>query len=325
MDMNRPSNFSIRKSFLDFDDLAETVHDWQLEFIQLERGAFRGSIDQAVGEHFQLGRASFGRRLHQRGETPAGFRTFVVPGDVGFRILWRGKEICSDDIAVFPEGAVLDSTSLPGFHVLLPSLPQALLDERAHQLDLPPVDRIVGNAEVVRCDPRAVDRLRRWLRSVIDELVERPELLGDATTSEEISRAMAGNLITTLATGSGAPVRSALTPRLQLSEASLDFIAGYPGRLITVREVAEAVGASERTLRRAFHERFGVSPKEYLKARQLRAARRDLVRLDPAGIQVREVALRWGFWHSSQFAQDYRRAFGELPSETLRRSAGRER
>jgi AraC family ethanolamine operon transcriptional activator len=33
---------------------------------------------------------------------------------------------------------------------------------------------------------------------------------------------------------------------------------------------------------------------------------------------INEIANRWGFWHMSQFAADYRRFFGELPSETLR-------
>lgn len=30
------------------------------------------------------------------------------------------------------------------------------------------------------------------------------------------------------------------------------------------------------------------------------------------------IAYDWGISHLSQFAQDYRRLFGELPSETLR-------
>jgi hypothetical protein len=33
------------------------------------------------------------------------------------------------------------------------------------------------------------------------------------------------------------------------------------------------------------------------------------------------VALRKGYWHMSQFAADYRRLFGELPSSTLHRSS----
>jgi len=156
------------------------------------------------------------------------------------------------------------------------------------------------------------------------ELVEQPDLLEDPQTSEEIAWAIAGNLLTTLATGGDTPAQPSLSPRLRVSENSLDYIACHPGRVLRVCEVADAVGVSERTLRRAFKERFGVSTKEYLKARQLRAARRELARLDPDGTQVREVALRWGFWHSSQFAQDYRRAFGELPSDTLRRTSQRD-
>ena len=32
---------------------------------------------------------------------------------------------------------------------------------------------------------------------------------------------------------------------------------------------------------------------------------------------VADAANEWGFWHMGQFAKDYRRMFGELPSETL--------
>jgi AraC-like DNA-binding protein len=36
------------------------------------------------------------------------------------------------------------------------------------------------------------------------------------------------------------------------------------------------------------------------------------------GVTVQDVAAHWGFWHLGQFAQDYKRLFGELPSTTLR-------
>jgi AraC family ethanolamine operon transcriptional activator len=41
-----------------------------------------------------------------------------------------------------------------------------------------------------------------------------------------------------------------------------------------------------------------------------------------SGASPREIAIEWGFWHMGQFAADYRRQFGELPSETLTREAG---
>ena len=35
------------------------------------------------------------------------------------------------------------------------------------------------------------------------------------------------------------------------------------------------------------------------------------------GKRVSDVVNDWGFWHMGQFAADYRKLFGELPSETL--------
>jgi len=34
--------------------------------------------------------------------------------------------------------------------------------------------------------------------------------------------------------------------------------------------------------------------------------------------KIGTIANRCGFWHMGRFAADYRRLFGELPSETLR-------
>ena len=67
----------------------------------------------------------------------------------------------------------------------------------------------------------------------------------------------------------------------------------------------------------AFRERFDLTPKQYLKAVQLKRVRQDLVTCEP-GATVAEIAGRWGFWHMGQFARDYRRTFNELPSETAR-------
>lgn len=35
--------------------------------------------------------------------------------------------------------------------------------------------------------------------------------------------------------------------------------------------------------------------------------------------QKADVANNWGFWHMGRFAADYRKFFGELPSETLQK------
>jgi AraC family ethanolamine operon transcriptional activator len=58
---------------------------------------------------------------------------------------------------------------------------------------------------------------------------------------------------------------------------------------------------------------------QYLRAIRLNSARRELRDGNPAIMQVQDIAARWGFWHLSHFASDYRTMFGELPSDTLRK------
>jgi AraC-like DNA-binding protein len=52
---------------------------------------------------------------------------------------------------------------------------------------------------------------------------------------------------------------------------------------------------------------------------RLNGALRDLLMTTPE-CRVADVAARWGFRHLPRFAEQYRRAFGELPSQTLSRA-----
>lgn len=98
---------------------------------------------------------------------------------------------------------------------------------------------------------------------------------------------------------------------------ALKVIEEMCNEALAVKDLCRIAGASERLLRYAFLERFGISPKAYLLAVRLNGVRRELRSADPSTTKIVDVAGRWGFWHMGQFAADYRRLFGELPSETL--------
>lgn len=91
-------------------------------------------------------------------------------------------------------------------------------------------------------------------------------------------------------------------------------------RLNSISDFCEAVGASHRTLARALRMIRGTTPNRYLHELRLAAARKALLGADPASESVTQVAMRLGFRELGRFAAEYRTAFGESPSETLRRS-----
>lgn len=100
----------------------------------------------------------------------------------------------------------------------------------------------------------------------------------------------------------------------------LERIEANPEFPLTIKELADDAGVSVRALQKSFHDLMGCSPMAYLREIRLNRARKELANADPAaGASVTEIALDWGFTHLGRFSVEYRRRFGESPSQTLRR------
>ncbi len=104
--------------------------------------------------------------------------------------------------------------------------------------------------------------------------------------------------------------------KARAARAASDYIDAHAADAPAIQDVCRAVGVSWRALDYAFREVFDVTPKQYLQATRLQGARRELYQGGPAST-VTDIANNWGFWHIGKFAADYKRHFGELPSETL--------
>lgn len=100
----------------------------------------------------------------------------------------------------------------------------------------------------------------------------------------------------------------------------LDYIDMNVDEPLTPNELARAGGMSIRTLHSSFQRTFGISPMAYVRQTRLDRVRAELIAA--AGqpeARVTDIAMKWGFFHLSRFAQQYRQRFGESPSETVRR------
>jgi AraC-like DNA-binding protein len=111
-----------------------------------------------------------------------------------------------------------------------------------------------------------------------------------------------------------------LLSRSQITTTALKILEGHPRQQLSVSTLAKMIGISERTMRTAFEEYFGVGPSHYLKMRTLHHARKLLMEAYPHQSSVTEIALDLGIWELGRFSSDYKNLFSELPSETHRRS-----
>ena len=63
-----------------------------------------------------------------------------------------------------------------------------------------------------------------------------------------------------------------------------------------------------------------MAPTAYLIRLRLHRVRRALLAARRGSTTVSSAALEFGFWHFGEFSRAYRDCFGELPSQTLRRT-----
>lgn len=89
---------------------------------------------------------------------------------------------------------------------------------------------------------------------------------------------------------------------------------------VTLAELCAHTGVSARALQTAFRTHCGESPMEFLRRERLERVRSELRSAARHGepLQVASLAARYGFMHAGRFSTDYRRRFGESPSQTLR-------
>ncbi|HUO15030.1 MAG TPA: helix-turn-helix domain-containing protein [Verrucomicrobiae bacterium] len=88
---------------------------------------------------------------------------------------------------------------------------------------------------------------------------------------------------------------------------------------LTLGDVCQAAGVNARTLQNAFRHNRGSTPMQFLRTIRMQEVRAGLLTPHPETSVSREAA-RWGFLHFGRFSGEYRSAYGELPSETLKRA-----
>lgn len=88
---------------------------------------------------------------------------------------------------------------------------------------------------------------------------------------------------------------------------------------ITIEELAAVTGVGVRTLQKGFRRHRGITPLQLLRYLRLDRVRNALRHADPREDTVSRIAMDHGFSQLGRFAAEYRRRFGESPSETFRR------
>ena len=316
-----PERYSHVRNFADFEAFTASLHGYDIELQQLDRGRFRARSQQVVSGAVLLSHFIASRRLEVQGNSPANLRTFGIPTAQCQHFIWRDQPSDGNTIQVYRDVTELEMVTQPFFEAIDLSIPEDTLNNQCQTLGLPELDLITGNAEMLTCHPEDMRTLRHSLFRVCQTLSHAPALISTTGMQYEIEYELPRLLLKALCSAEPNKRRSRpLKKQLALRKA-VDYIRTNTNSPITLNALCQVTQVSARTLQHAFLEHFGLSPKAYLRVQRLNDTHKELFASNPLDARVADVAHRQGFWHMGQFAFDYKRLFGELPSKTLRKTS----
>ena len=319
--MNSKTAFSLllARQFESFEELASHAVAWDADFRQLDASRLPHSILQAQVDGVLVCHGRFGCHVDQRGATPRKMRTFAFSDQGCPEMSWFGHRVVPEVLLAFPTHGEIAAVSRPGF---AESTFSVCVEELAEFLDRfggPALDRVLTPKEtVILAPPQLLDELRYHLRRVSVA----------ASNPKRASRLVEGfqrrlfSILQEIFRSSSGRWAEPMPPRnRRLLEKAAEMMDTQGDSPIGLTQLCAAAQVSERTLINIFKRELGMTPKAYLKGHRLFRVHRELWRAAPSKTHVSDVANSWGFWHMGQFAADYRKLFGELPSETLKRSS----
>lgn len=264
------------------------------------------------GKLLSLLEISMSRSVHQLGVAPSGTLTIGIPlSPAAFS--WRRADVQEPAFCPFGNARDFDVHCPTAFRALTLSMAEDELVALADQLGLDLADALRRSDLPMRHrdrqDPHVVAVLaRRFLTT--------PDLAFDPSAQEDI----ATRLLLAMTLAGAREDRSSWRSRARAVRSALALMEQRADESLPISLLCREVSVSWATLDRAFKERFGIGPKAYFNRLRLNRVRACLLERSP-GCRIADIANRWGYWHMGQFARDYRRLFGELPSRTAHQAA----
>lgn len=310
--------FYIDRKFNDFDDFAATARLWNVQMNQLSRGKSINTLKQLSLEKTKLTHCIFNGHKTTVGDPPLG-RTFAFYSGVKSELIWRKKKVQQNNIMIFPSGAEHDvMTKGKNIHVYTITLPETVWSSFLSDREANDYQNQLSSQEIVSLSAHDMSQLKQLFLSYFKIIETNPKILDQKSFQRRVEEQIIYAITRALSLSTSYFSQSKNKKTHNAWDKIDVIIQKHSDSLLTVYELSLAVEVSERSLRRLFHDRYGISPKYFLNRTRLNRVRSDLKKCCEEKNNIADIANNHGFWHMGQFAADYKKLFGELPSTTLK-------
>jgi AraC family ethanolamine operon transcriptional activator len=302
----------------DFDEISASLSRWHQTYRQLSAGMFIGDIDYLRIDDMEIFELHWSQVIHYQGLTPPGTIGFGLPLNIAGEARYLNHPVNNNELLIQHCGAEGDLIGSRNFKIQVLTISEQRFLDKVYRLTGLDKRQQIRRFSRIPLHTMAAETLRGKFRALIQNAnhfesaqIERTAVID--TLAEDLLNSIAATVIASDLEQTS--IRS-LRQRQLLKKAE-DFVWSQPAIAPRIDHLCAGLGTSERSLRDAFKACTGISASAYLKTFRLNQVRSELKSRSPMSTRVQDVAFGWGFSHMGQFAADYKRLFGESPSETL--------
>lgn len=304
----------------DIDELASSVCGWDQRYDQLSPGRYHGNLTECWIDDIQVIRERSNLCLHQMGYSWSGARVFGIPMVQSGAARFGTQVIEAAAPVTLGPGQELDYRTPPTLDVISIVLSAEKLSQLSLALDGFDLESVLGGSHCLASNAPRLMELRALLQALARVFEFAPELLAYPAVRKGLRHTLVTSLLEAFSHQDNRYEGNQRTLQHKLIvERAKRYILESPQEPPTIAELCAMIGVSRRTLQTCFQEIMGTNPVHYLRAVRLNQVRRALRQSTTHKPKVQDIACTWGFWHLSSFTADYKRMFGELPSQTLHR------
>lgn len=302
----------------DVHEHAANLQGWEQRYEQLSAGTFTGRVEAVRAGPVQVFSEWADQAILQGGTHGPGWLSIAVACPGAQRSWYCGHRLATESLIALSAESDFQLVTAPNTRILALSVQHSYLEAMAQTLEHTTLAQLPTTPSVALVTAAQLTQIKCLLNSAMDIAPDGPTTL-HPNALNAWAQTLAEGVLACLVE----PLRTASTPlsarsHQRLVDRAREHILAHPDQPVTIPELCLAIGASRRALQYAFEDVTQLSPVQYLRTMRLNRVRLEL-RHRPE-TPIADIASRWGFWHLSRFAADYKRLFGERPSHTQARS-----
>ena len=299
----------------DIEEYNQIVAPWDVILRQTSSGQFHGRMEYLQVNGIIVYREHWSQSVLATGATPPGYFMFGNTLQPEKRTDWCGQVIGPEIFACgSPGGETHFAVPKDSRHLVI-LIPDHLMRSYFGKEAIAAI--LANQRHHLEGTRQGASTLIPGMNRILDSYQKRPELLSDVQECQAIEQRLLAEVAKIFPPDAGVAHPPGPKPRRKTFLRAIELCDDLKKR-ITVPEVAALTGVSQRTLELSFKEAAGITPQKYLRWRRMQMAHHVFLAQDPKHTRITDVTTSLGFTELGRFAVEYKRLFGESPSETLR-------